>query len=64
MAVLDKLTDELFQYFSSNAEMKVADFKDMTGTSRKTAIPLLEYCDKHDLTERNGDVRRKGDNLA
>lgn len=64
VAVLDKLTDELFQYFSSNAEMKVADFKDMTGTSRKTAIPLLEYCDKHDLTERNGDVRRKGDNLA
>ncbi len=62
--VLDKLKDVLCGYFSSNLEMKVANFKEMTGTSRKTAIPLLEYCDKHALTMRHGDVRLKGDRLA
>lgn len=62
--VLDKLKDELSIYFSSKPEMKVADFKNITNTSRKTAIPLLEYCDKQGLTERDGDVRLKGESLA
>ena len=60
--VLNKLKDDLCEYFASNGTMKVADFKSMTGMSRKTAIPLLEYCDKHGLTERDGDVRKKGEN--
>ena len=62
--VLDKLKNELSRYFSSKPEMKVADFKNITNTSRKTAIPLLEYCDKRGLTERDGDVRLKGESLA
>ncbi len=62
--VLDKLKDELSRYFASNPKMKVADFKDLTGTSRKTAIPLLEYCDRQGLTNRIGDVRTKGEYLA
>ena len=62
--VLDKLRNDLRRYFATNPEMKVVDFKILTGTSRKTAIPLLEYCDKHDLTNRNGDVRESGDKLA
>ena len=60
--VLNKLKDDLCEYFASNGTMKVADFKSITGMSRKTAIPLLEYCDKHGLTERDGDVRKKGEN--
>ena len=62
--VLDKLKNELSTYFSSKPKMKVADFKNITSTSRKTAIPLLEYCDKEGLTERDGDVRLKGESLA
>jgi selenocysteine-specific elongation factor len=62
--VLNKLKDELHAYFSSKPEMKVADFKTMTNTSRKTAIPLLEYCDKYGFTERNGDIRQKGENCG
>ena len=62
--VLDKLKNELSRYFSSKPKMKVADFKNITSTSRKTAIPLLEYCDKEGLTERDGDVRLKGESLA
>jgi selenocysteine-specific elongation factor len=37
--------------------MAVTDFKKLTGTTRKHAIPLLEYLDKHDVTFRDGDKR-------
>ena len=40
--------------------MKVSDFKQITLSSRKSAIPLLEYCDKQSFTIRKGDVRIKG----
>jgi selenocysteine-specific elongation factor len=36
----------------------VADFKALTGLSRKHAIPLLEYLDRSGVTERRGDSRR------
>jgi selenocysteine-specific elongation factor len=35
----------------------VAAFKDLTGVSRKYAIPLLEYLDRQRVTRRVGDVR-------
>jgi selenocysteine-specific elongation factor len=35
----------------------VAAFKDLTGVSRKYAIPLLEYLDRQRVTRRIGDVR-------
>lgn len=35
----------------------VTDFKAWTGTSRKYAIPLLEYCDRARLTRREGEQR-------
>jgi len=62
--VLNKLKDDLSAYFAFNNAMKVADFKSMTSTSRKTAIPLLEYCDEHGLTERDGDLRTKGEHCG
>jgi selenocysteine-specific elongation factor len=33
-------------------------FKDLTGLSRKYAIPLLEWLDKERITVRVGDVRK------
>jgi selenocysteine-specific elongation factor len=38
-------------------EMAPAQFKALTGLSRKNAIPLLEYLDQVGLTKRVGDVR-------
>jgi selenocysteine-specific elongation factor len=35
----------------------VARFKDLTGVSRKYAIPLLEYLDREHVTRRMGDAR-------
>jgi selenocysteine-specific elongation factor len=39
------------------SRIDVATFKDLTGVSRKYAIPLLEYLDRQRVTRRVGDVR-------
>jgi len=66
---LVKVTDEF--YFARNAveavaallrasdddTIDVAKFKDLTGVSRKYAIPLLEYFDREHVTARVGDKR-------
>ena len=39
------------------AKLDVAAFKDLTGVSRKYAIPLLEYLDRQRITRRIGDAR-------
>lgn len=42
---------------AEKGEMAPAQFKALTGLSRKNAIPLLEYLDQVGLTQRVGDVR-------
>ncbi len=42
---------------TSTPKIDVARFKDMTGVSRKYAIPLLEYLDRERVTRRVGDER-------
>jgi selenocysteine-specific elongation factor len=37
--------------------LSVGDFKELTGVSRKYAIPLLEYLDRERVTRREGDRR-------
>jgi selenocysteine-specific elongation factor len=38
-------------------KLNIASFKDLTGASRKYAIPLLEYLDRERVTKRVGDER-------
>ena len=42
---------------TSKRKIDVAEFKDLTGVSRKYAIPLLEYLDRERVTRRVGDAR-------
>ena len=51
---------DIRNFFNSKDELAVADFKEITGLSRKTAIPLLEYLDKNHFTIRRENVRLKG----
>jgi selenocysteine-specific elongation factor len=39
--------------------MTVAQARDLLGTTRKIAIPLLEYLDRIKFTVRYGDKRKK-----
>ncbi|MGH7756276.1 MAG: selenocysteine-specific translation elongation factor, partial [Vulcanimicrobiaceae bacterium] len=38
-------------------QLTMADFRDIVGTSRKYAVPLLEWFDATGVTMRNGDLR-------
>jgi len=51
--------DEIIQKIrkSGKKELTVADFKNMSGLSRKYAIPLLELLDQLGVTQRRGSVR-------
>lgn len=50
----------LKKYFEQEQELDIGPVKDFTGTTRKYLIPLLEYLDQKQFTQRNGDVRIKG----
>jgi selenocysteine-specific elongation factor len=55
---VDHLRKLLAEYKRTRGErLAVGDFKELTGTSRKYAIPLLEYLDRTGVTRRAGDYR-------
>jgi selenocysteine-specific elongation factor len=55
---LAQLRAKLAAYKKANGErISVPAFKDLTGITRKYAIPLLEYLDRERLTRRQGDER-------
>jgi len=60
--VVEKLRRELVSFLKAHEEITTAEFKDMTGASRKYVIPLFEYFDARNTTIRIGDIRklRKG----
>ena len=53
----------LKEHFIKKDEIAISEFKKMTSTSRKYAIPLLEFLDRIQLTERKGNNRVKGVNF-
>ena len=55
--VLKDMESSVRNFFEAHDGMEVTDFKKLTGTTRKHAIPLLEYLDKHDVTFRDGNKR-------
>lgn len=56
--VYDDMMARLRGFFATKKEMTVADFRDLLNTTRKYALPFLEYLDSHKVTIRTGDVRK------
>ena len=56
-SALEWLRAEMAAYKKKSTRIDVAAFKDLTGVSRKYAIPLLEYLDRERVTKRVGDAR-------
>ncbi|MCL1915616.1 MAG: selenocysteine-specific translation elongation factor [Desulfovibrionaceae bacterium] len=53
-----KTAEEIvISWFAGHDTLDLADFKSVTGLSRKYMLALLEYFDSRNLTMRNGDVR-------
>lgn len=55
---LEDLRRRLLDFLESHGEINTPQFKELTQTSRKYTIPLLEYLDTTRFTIRVGDVRR------
>ena len=47
-------------HLESGGQGTVTALKDAMGTSRKFAVPILEYFDAHGFTRRDGDLRTLG----
>jgi selenocysteine-specific elongation factor len=57
-AALGELKASLIDFLKKHQEITVVQFKDLTQTSRKFSIPLLEYFDTNRTTVRVGEARR------
>jgi len=57
-ASYENMISLLKTFFSQKAEITVAEFRDLLKTSRKYALPFLEYLDSTRVTLRTGDVRK------
>ena len=54
----DLLKTDVVNFLKLKGSMSVSEFKDMAGTTRKYAVPLLEYFDKNRVTFRDGNTRK------
>ncbi len=54
----DKMMNHLKGFSEDKKEMTVAEFRDLLGTTRKFALPYLEYLDSNKITLRVGEKRK------
>src|SRR5262249_12052123 len=56
-SAIEKLIADVKTLKAKNPKLGVGEFKDLTGVTRKYAIPLLEYLDRQRITRRVGEER-------
>ena len=54
----EKTVNLLIDYLEKNGIITVAEFRELVQTSRKYAVPFLEYCDSQGITIREENHRR------
>lgn len=54
---LERMRQDLLAFLQEKKEITIAEFRDLVKTSRKYAVPLMEYFDSQKLTQRVGDKR-------
>jgi len=59
----DRLVAEIRRHINESDEIDAKTLRDKFGTSRKYAIAMLEHLDSLGITQRVGDVRKRGRNL-
>ncbi len=51
------LRERITAHFETNSRLDTKAYKALIGTTRRTAVPLMEYFDDERLTIRSGDAR-------
>ena len=59
-AAVETARERIVGYLHEHGSMLAKDARDITGSSRKYILPLLEYFDAQGVTKREGDVRTLG----
>jgi selenocysteine-specific elongation factor len=57
---VEQVKEALRSRIAGAGPFTVAEFRDLIGTTRKFAVPFLEYLDRTGFTARQGDVRKLG----
>ncbi len=55
--IVETIKTDLIKYLAEKKELTMAEFRDLAKTSRKFAVPIMEYFDSRKLTQRIGDKR-------
>ena len=55
--VVERIKADLMKHLEEKKEITMAEFRDLARTSRKFAVPFMEYFDSQKLTQRVGDKR-------
>ena len=56
-AAVDALRERVVSHLKSHGEIDTAGYKALTGTTRRTTVPLMELLDELHVTRRHADVR-------
>ena len=56
-AQIEQAHQRIESFIAHHGKMSMAEFRDLLGTSRKYAVPLLEWFDGRGITVRSGDYR-------
>ena len=56
-AAVDDLREKVVRELRARGRLKTPDYKALIGTSRRTAVPLMELFDQEHLTVRSGEAR-------
>ncbi|MDZ4166188.1 MAG: selenocysteine-specific translation elongation factor [Coriobacteriia bacterium] len=59
-AAVERARGQIVGYLTEHGTMLAKDARDVTGSSRKYVVPLLEYFDAQGVTRRDGDTRTLG----
>lgn len=57
---VERARQQIVAYLAEHGTMLAKDARDITGSSRKYVVPLLEYFDAQGVTKRDGDLRTLG----
>lgn len=60
--MLEEAARRTREHLKATGKISVSEFRDLLGTTRKFALPLLEWMDEQKITRRAGDERLAGPN--
>lgn len=63
-AAMEEAARRTREHLKAQGKISVAEFRDLLGTTRKYALPLLEWMDEQKITRRAGDERLPGPNAG